>query len=193
MKLRKRMEAVLWATGLSCAGYLLLVVAQAQVFHHRAAHLAVSESIPPQTPPFGSPSGSLIGRVEIPKLQLSVPVLEDDESVSLLRGLGHIRGTANLGGLGTVGLAGHRDTFLRSLRGIANGMEILASDTSGTYHYVVDSTEIVVPEQVSVLDTQSRPALTMITCYPFDYVGHAPKRFIVHAHLVSVSPDASSQ
>ena len=187
MQTRRRIAGALWAIGAVCAGYLLLVVAEAQVYSHRANHLSVA-AVATGT----APSGSLIGRVQIPQLQLSVPVLEDDESTSLLRGLGHIRGTATLGGLGTVGLAGHRDTFLRPLRGITPGMVILASDTSGTYHYIVDSTEIVLPERVDVLNTRSRPELTMITCYPFDYVGHAPKRFIVHAHLVSVSPETVS-
>jgi len=168
-----------------CFGYLLLVAAQAQLYQQRAAHLCVSGAVPADVP-----SGSVIGRVEIPKLQLSVAVLEDDQSASLLRGLGHIRGTANLGGLGTVGLAGHRDTFLRHLRTIAAGMEIRASDATGVYHYVVDSTEIVLPDRVDVLATRSRPELTLITCYPFDYVGPAPKRFIVHAHLLSVAPDS---
>ena len=188
MPYRKHLEEALWATGLSCAGYLLLVAAQAQVAHHHSAHPLVLGAGRQEIP-----SGEVIGRVEIPQLQLSVAVLEDDQSLSLLHGLGHVRGTAKLGGLGTVGLAGHRDTFLRPLRHIETGMDIRASDASGVYHYVVDSTEIVRPEQVEVLAIRSRPELTLITCYPFNYVGHAPKRFIVHAHLVSVSPDAGNQ
>ena len=185
MRKPKQIEAIFWTTGLACAGYLLFVAAQAQAFHHRSANLAATE-----VDSRAAESGEVIGRIEIPRLQLSVAVLEDDESKSLLRGLGHVRGTAELGGLGTVGLAGHRDTFLRPLRGVAPGMEIRASNAGGVYHYVVDSTEIVLPEAVEVLDIRSRPELTLITCYPFNYVGPAPKRFVVHAHLVSVSPDA---
>ena len=151
---------------------------------HRAQTLFPAASS--QKPPV---SATMIGRIDIPQLRLSVPVLEDDTATSLLRGLGHIPGTAELGGLGTVGLAGHRDTFLRPLRGIAPGMEIRATDTTGRYHYVVDSTEIVMPQAVSVLAIHSRPELTLITCYPFNYVGAAPKRFVVHAHLLSASPD----
>ena len=111
------------------------------------------------------------------------------ESASLLRGVGHIEGTAVPGGLGTLGLAGHRDTYFRPLRHILAGMDIRVTDASGTYHYEVDSTEIVLPEQVDVLSIRSRPELTLVTCYPFDYIGAAPKRFIVHAHLLSASPD----
>ncbi len=88
-----------------------------------------------------------------------------------------------------MGLAGHRDTFLRPLRRVAPGMQIRATNPTGIYHYVVDSTEIVPPEAVDVLNIGSRPELTLITCYPFNYVGAAPRRFIVHAHLLSVSPD----
>jgi sortase A len=179
-----RIEKVFWTIGLTCAGYLLFIAAQAQVFHHRAENLSGSEADVVQ-----SASGTVIGRVDIPRLRLSVAVLEDDQSKSLLRGLGHVRGTAELGGLGTVGLAGHRDTFLRPLRRIAPGMEIRATAATGVYHYIVDSTEIVTPETVEVLAVRSRPELTLITCYPFNYVGAAPKRFVVHAHLVSVAPD----
>ncbi len=130
-----------------------------------------------------------MGRLEIPDLHLSVPVTTGIEPSSLLHGVGHINGTAMPGGLGTIGLAGHRDTYLRALRSVAVGMDIRVVDGTGVYHYTVDSTEIVTPEQVEVLAIQSRPALTLITCFPFDYVGPAPKRFIVHAYLNSVIPD----
>ena len=178
------MELGFWALGLTCAAYLVLCAAQAQVYRYRAANLTRA-----QTPAELPVSGALIGRIEIPALHLSVAVLEDDQSKSLLRGLGHIPGTAELGGLGTVGLAGHRDTFLRPLRKISPGMEIRASSDAGTYHYIVDSTEIVTPDDVGVLQTRSRPELTLITCYPFNYIGRAPRRFVAHAHLVSLSPD----
>ncbi len=131
-----------------------------------------------------------MGRIEIPAIALSVPILSDFERNSLLRGVGHIQGTALPGGLGTMGLAGHRDTYFRPLRRIAPGMRIDVSDTTGTYHYQVDSTEVVTPEQVRVLDILDRPAMALVTCYPFDFIGAAPKRFIVHAHLLSASPDA---
>ena len=132
----------------------------------------------------------MIGRLEIPTINLSVPMTAGIKSSSLLRGVGHIEGTAFPGGLGTLGLAGHRDTYFRPLRRIQTGMDIRVTDGSGTYHYEVDSTEVVTPEQVDVLAIRSRPELTLVTCYPFDYIGAAPKRFIVHAHLLSASPDA---
>jgi sortase A len=79
--------------------------------------------------------------------------------------------------------------FLRPLRNIRKGMDVRLVGESGTYHYAVDSTEIVDPSDVGVLEIGDRPELTLITCYPFYYVGSAPQRFIVHAHLVSAMPD----
>ena len=134
---------------------------------------------------------SVMGRIEIPALALSAPITDDFDTGSLRHGVGHIPGTAVPGGLGTVGLAGHRDTFFRPLRNIAPKMEIRLTDRTGTYHYAVDSTEIVSPDKVQVLNIAARPELTLITCFPFDFVGAAPRRFIVHAHLLSASPDAA--
>jgi sortase A len=172
--------------GVVCAGYFLFLATQSQVARHYASSLPAVD-VPAQTRP-----GSVIGRMDIPALRVSVAVLEGDASNSLLRGVGHIPGTAELGGLGTVGLAGHRDTFLRPLRKVALGMEIRVVDGEGEYHYVIDSTEIVNPEAVEVIATHSRPELTLVTCYPFDFVGAAPKRFVVHAHLASVDPGVAA-
>lgn len=155
---------------------------------------AVHESVQPS--PIGETMSAaqaenpdVMGRLTIPLLSLSVPIMSDSEATSLLRGIGHIPGTAMPGGLGTLGLAGHRDTFFRPLRRIAKGMDIQVADRTGTYHYRVDGTEIVAPEKVEVLAIGVRPSLTLITCYPFYFVGSAPKRFIVHAHLVSAMAD----
>jgi sortase A len=138
------------------------------------------------------PTGNadVIGRISIPALGISVPMTAGVESESLLRGVGHVDGTAFPGGLGTVALAGHRDTYLRPLEHIARKMDIEVTDRSGTYHYEVQSWEIVAPETVDVLSIRDKPELVLITCYPFHYVGPAPKRFIVHALLVSLTPDA---
>ncbi|WP_263372986.1 class D sortase [Granulicella aggregans] len=133
----------------------------------------------------------VVGRVEIPEIGLVTPLLAGDDSTSLSEGAGHIPGTAYPGGLGTVGIAGHRDTHFRQLRKAAKGMDVRLIDRTGTYHYRVSSTEIVTPDKVSVLDIQSTPGLVLITCYPFSYIGKAPKRFVVHAELLSVAPDAT--
>ncbi len=197
-----RVELLLWLVGALCVATCAVTGVRALAARRQAAafgqqasasHAARSgEAMVPvvQKAAVGAASASVvIGRLEIPQISLSVPVMADFDPTSLLRGVGHIQGTAMPGGLGTMGLAGHRDTYFRPLRRIAAKMDIRVADQTGTYHYEVDSTEVVTPEQVEVLEIRSRPELTLITCYPFDYVGAAPKRFIVHAHLLSASPD----
>lgn len=199
-----RTELLLWIVGALCATACALtgmraVAAkrQAEVFGRRDSGSASSSpALQRQTVPVAGAdtrnregASTVIGRMEIPQISLSVPVMADFDPNSLLRGVGHIQGTAMPGGLGTMGLAGHRDTYFRPLRKIAPKMDIRVADATGTYHYEVDSTEVVMPEQVEVLEIRSRPELTLVTCFPFDYVGAAPKRFIVHAHLLSASPD----
>jgi sortase A len=132
----------------------------------------------------------IIGRIEISQVALSVPMTASITKEALLRGAGHVPGTAFPGGLGTMGIAGHRDTFFRPLRRIRPGMQIKVIGPGGAYRYQVDSTEIVNPEEVEVLNIRSRPMLTLVTCYPFNYIGAAPRRFIVHAHLISVAPES---
>ena len=196
------LEGLLWIGAAFCLGTVLFAWivagrAQRQAFAMQtpssvlSSEANISSGVPGQSS--APKAGDVIGRLEIPTLGLSVPMTAGIESSSLLRGVGHIEGTAVPGGLGTLGLAGHRDTYFRPLRHIQNGMDIRVTDATGTYHYEVDSTEIVLPEQVDVLAIRERPELTLVTCFPFDYVGAAPKRFIVHAHLLSMSPDAKHQ
>jgi len=189
-------ELLLWMVGALCVGACALTGVRALAARRQAEAIVRPANVSRAVPVVAAdaqpkPGASVVmGRLDIPQLRLSVPVMADYDPNSLLRGIGHIQGTAMPGGLGTMGLAGHRDTFFRPLRRIAPKMDIRVADETGTYHYQVDSTEVVMPEQVEVLEIRSRPELTLITCYPFDYIGAAPKRFIVHAHLLSASPDA---
>jgi sortase A len=194
-------ERCLFAVALFCGLYLAVTLGQAWASKRAARRIGtIARETQPTNPGTGigqdgvsqeqgNRDGKVIGRLEIPGLKLTVPILSNYDPDSLKRGVGHIPGTAFPGGLGTVGLAGHRDLFLRPLRNIQKGMEVRLVGESGTYHYAVDSTEIVKPNEVRVLDIGDRPELTLITCYPFYYVGSAPERFIVHAHLLSVVPD----
>lgn len=128
------------------------------------------------------------GLVEIPALHLRAPMTDGISKLELIQGVGHIPGSALPGGLGTMALAGHRDTFFRSLQRVSRGMEIRVSNGSETYAYQVDGMRIVKPEEVDVLDIGQEPSLVLITCYPFHYIGAAPQRFIVHARLLSLTP-----
>lgn len=133
-------------------------------------------------------AGAVMARLEIPSIGLKVPIVEGFDPAALREGVGHIAGTALPGGLGNMALAGHRDTFLRPLRNIRRGMKMSVFTANGRYDYTVDSTAIVKPEDVTVLAIHDTPEMTLITCYPFNYVGSAPNRFIVRAHLASVVP-----
>ncbi len=128
-----------------------------------------------------TPEGSLVGRIAIPRLDVSTIVLEGVDATTLRRGAGHIPETSLPGDRGNVGIAAHRDSFFRALKDIRKDDVIRLETLEGTFQYRVDWTRIVTPEDTEVLDDTGAPALTLVTCYPFYYVGSAPKRFIVRA------------
>jgi sortase A len=123
----------------------------------------------------------LLGVVQAPRLGLTVPFVEGTDDESLLLGAGHILHTAFPGHHGNAGIAAHRDTCFRPLRFIQDGDHVLVTTDRGVADYTVSGTEIVTPDDGSVLHRTSARTLTLVTCYPFFYVGSAPKRFIVHA------------
>jgi len=126
-----------------------------------------------------------LGVIEIPSLGLQVPLLEGTDDLTLDRGVGHIAGTASPGESGNIGIAGHRDGFFRRLKDIHVGDTIDIQSQQGSSHYRVDEIQIVSPDDVSVLGPRTRPSLTLVTCYPFYFVGSAPSRYIVHATLAN--------
>jgi sortase A len=129
--------------------------------------------------------GSVLGQMEIPRIGISLMVVEGDSDPILRRAAGHLESTAIPGQPGNVAIAAHRDTFFRALRNIRDQDVITLSTLTGTYRYQVDSVEVVGPNATEVLADSPQPTLTLITCYPFYYVGPAPKRFIVHAQQLS--------
>ncbi|MFL6196816.1 MAG: class D sortase [Thermoanaerobaculia bacterium] len=134
--------------------------------------------------------GDLVGRIEISRIGVSSIVLEGVGNKTLRRGVGHIPDTALPEDGGNVGLAAHRDSFFRGLKDVRKNDIITFKTLQGTYEYRVESTEVVNPKDTHVLADQGAPALTLVTCYPFHYVGSAPKRFIVHARRIE-EPGAS--
>lgn len=126
--------------------------------------------------------GALIGRIEIPRVGVSAIVLHGIDNKTLRRGVGHIPGTPLPQHDGNFGLAGHRDSFFRALKDIRLEDTIELTTLDGTFEYKVEWTKIVEPDDTYVLADEGIPSLTLVTCYPFYYVGSAPKRFIVRAH-----------
>ena len=112
-------------------------------------------------------------------------IMEGVDGKTLRHAVGHIPGTPLPGQPGNVALAGHRDTFFRGLRNIHKDDEITLTTLHGFYRYRVDSTQVVEPQATEVLDNSVDDILTLVTCYPFYFVGPAPKRFIVRARRIS--------
>lgn len=137
-----------------------------------------------KSPPNGLAENNPLGRIEIGSIGLKAMIQEGTGARTLQRGVGHITGTALLGHSGNVGLAGHRDTFFRKLRDIHQGDEIKLTTLTGAFVYRVGLISIVEPEESSVLRDSGGNILTLVTCYPFGYLGPAPKRFIVRAEQV---------
>jgi len=132
-------------------------------------------------PPVPQPVKGLIGRLEITRLGLSVMVMEGTDARTLRRAAGHISGTAFPGGSGNIGISGHRDTLFRPLKDIRQGDAITIETLAGVYSYHVISTSVVSTDNVSVLNSDGNEILTLVTCYPFYFVGPAPNRFVVRA------------
>lgn len=142
----------------------------------------VASSARKTTPRPRAQDSRLIGRIVIPRVKVSAVVREGVDNKTLRRAVGHVPGTAMPGQVGNVALAGHRDSFFTGLRDIRKGDQIQLRTLQGDFTYEVDSIRIVLPSNVEVLRTTAEPSLTLVTCYPFNYVGSAPKRYIVRAH-----------
>jgi sortase A len=131
--------------------------------------------------PARAPEGTPVSRLEIPRLGLSVLVGEGTSFRTLRLGAGHIRGTAAPDEQGNVGIAAHRDTFFRKLNGVHLGDTITLTTPTSSWRYAVEWTRIVSPNDTKVLRQSPEPVLTLVTCYPFYFIGKAPKRFIIRA------------
>jgi sortase A len=141
--------------------------------------------------------GDWVARLEAPSVGLAATVLEGSTDDMLARAAGHIEDTAFPGEPGNIGIAGHRDTTFRAVRRLKIGDLLRLETSTGVYTYRISRTFVVAPRDVYVLDPTSRPTLTLVTCYPFTFIGHAPKRYIVRAVLagspVSVSVSRSGR
>ena len=200
MRWLRRAEIALCVIGLSFLGGAFAAIVHTRVYQVRqgrafsdlerraAASTCGLESPPvlaPPGPPTLTPEGDplVLGRIEIPRIGLSAIMREGDDDTTLAVAVGHVPGTARPGELGNMALAGHRDSFFRALRNIKVDDVIHVRTLGRGYEYLVDLTEVVRAEETRVLDPTGDAVLTLVTCYPFGYVGHAPNRFIVRARL----------
>ncbi len=179
-------QRALLTTGILLLGYCGYVVVDTWMFQHQV--IQSLERVPPapssSSPPAAAGPAGLIGRMEIQRLGVSVVVIEGTDARTLRRAAGHIKGTALPGQTGNIGIAGHRDTLFRPLRNIQRDDIITLTTPRGEYRYRVVSTKIVDPQDVAVLNPDGHEVLTLVTCYPFYFVGAAPDRFIIRAARV---------
>ncbi len=181
-----RLQHCLWVTGFLVLGYCGMSWMNARL-HQSIGNTELDRLLARRAPaaprPLGPgntlPHGGLVGRVEIPRLRLSAVIFEGTDEPVLSQGVGHLTGSALPGPAGNVVLAGHRDSFFRALRNIRRGDTVEVTTTQGSRSYTIETTRIIKPTDVSVLEPTKAPTLTLVTCYPFYYVGHAPERFIV--------------
>ena len=209
---------LLFFVGISALGYCGYVALDARVSQDgqsrrfdealREAHAAGAADVAgtsPLMPEFVETSGAAtvaraltagenipLGRIEITSIALSAMIEEGTGTRVLRRGVGHITGTALPGEPGNIGVAGHRDTFFRKLRNIHEGDEITLTTLAGSFVYHVELISIVEPQDSQVLRDSGEKLLTLVTCYPFGFVGFAPKRFVVRARQMVDSATLSS-
>jgi LPXTG-site transpeptidase (sortase) family protein len=200
MKLPRFLRLASWASfafGALCLGWVAYYHADAAMYQKeqsrlldqvlgedpvRDAHAAEAPVPQPQPRPTDP---HLVGRIEIPRVGVSAVIHEGSDPTVLRRAVGHIPGTAAPGRFGNVGLAAHRQQHFRGLRNIREGDRISVVTTRGRFEYEVERTWVVKPSDVSVLRKTAVRSITLITCYPFDYVGRAPERLIVRGRQIA--------
>jgi len=182
---------VLFVCAILTLGYCGYVLTDAWIFQYaesRNLELQLHAERPlPDSPPglLAVATGGLIGRLEIPRLGLSVIVIEGEDPTTLRRAAGHVPGTALPGQAGNIGISAHRDTFFRPLRNIRHNDIITLITLQGEFRYRVVSTKVVSPDDIAVLESAGDEILTLVTCHPFYFVGPAPNRFIVRAERIA--------
>jgi sortase A len=194
VRLRRPAEYLLWAIAIATLGYCTAQYSAAAIHQSRQnARLDAMRAdardnganAEVEKVSTGDPnSATLLGRIEIPRVGVSAIVEEGESDSTLAQSVGHLSGTALPGQPGNVALAAHRDTYFRDLEDIQAGDDVYFTTATAIYKYKVDDLSVVAPDDVSVIAPSNDSRLTLITCYPFHYIGPAPQRFVVTAHLV---------
>lgn len=190
-------ETLSWLAGLLLSGFFLSQMVQGEV--QRVTDLAQVElawnrQVPDQSLWSASriaawqesrvaAPAAVMAVLEMPEVGLKVPVYEGASDLNMDRGAGHIKGTTRPGRVGNIGIAGHRDGYFRALKDVEVGDSLTLQTGGGERSYRVDEILIVDPLDVEVLDSDENQRITLVTCYPFYFVGHAPQRYIVKARL----------
>ena len=191
MKKTTLARGLLLIVGVSCLafyGYTFLERVGSQAYAAWSFEHAPKRPLPPPseaTPVPPLQHGAIVGRISVPKLHLSAMVREGVDAKTLRLAVGHIPATPFPGQPGNVGVAGHRDTFFRHLGELKAGDRVRFSTGDGDFNYEVESLNVVEPQDVGVLAASREKVLTMVSCYPFYYVGDAPRRFIVRAKQIA--------
>jgi len=179
------LKRALFIAGAGMLGYAIFTIAQSHIMQrYETLQFDRTLALPANHRTKHVVPGDPIGKLTIPSTGISAIVLEGTDSGTLKMAPGHIPGTALPGEAGNVAIAGHRDTFFRNLERIRSGDTVRLTTLRGTYHYRVDATEVVDPARTDVLESSGSPTFTLVTCYPFHWIGPAPKRFIVRGHLI---------
>lgn len=176
---------LLLAFGIFALGYAGIVFADSHIY--QAVEIQKFESTSPPPSPRILAEGDMLGELQVPRLGLDAIVVQGDSTADLRRAVGHLSESAIPGEWGNVALVGHRDTFFRPLRDIRLGDEIKFKTRERSFEYVVESIEVVAPTDIRVLETSTGHDLTLVTCFPFHFVGPAPKRFVVRAREVEAA------
>lgn len=201
VRLVLRAEHFLWFAGFLCLGTAGAAVLESHLYQSAEnaafdrARVAAASAAPPAAPvPAAAPASpsspghsGVLGRIEIPRLGVRAIVREGVDDGTLGIAVGHIPGTARPGEPGNIGLAGHRDTFFRPLRDVRKGDLLLMTTLAGSRPYRVSSASVVEPERTEVLGPTRANTVTLVTCFPFDFIGAAPQRFVVAA-VADASP-----
>ena len=182
------MRRFLFIAGALAVSYVALTLLHAKIYQEAAGD-ALQKQITAQQHKVGLSravvkEGDVLGRIEIPRLGVIVAILEGTTTQTRRLGVGHIEGTALPGEPGNIGIAGHRDTYFRGLKDIRTNDEIQIQTATGLSRFEVDSVQIVDPGDTRVLAPSAEPAITLVTCYPFHFIGAAPQRFVVHARSI---------
>jgi LPXTG-site transpeptidase (sortase) family protein len=186
-------EGALFSVGAAFGLWCLVTIMEARYFNSLPVPSSVNSTartLPGEGPdrnprrPSTVTAGSWIARLDAPSVNLRATVLEGSDETTLNRAAGHIEDTPLPGQRGNVAIAAHRDTIFRPVRNLRVGDPLVLTTTDRVYHYRVARLRVVEPNDVAVLDPADHPTLTLVTCYPFTFIGHAPKRFIVSADLV---------